>query len=134
VSNYEIRVQSGRVAEAYQLIEQILAAVIGADVGFYLPQLLRLRQDCLARLPPTGRVDTSGVLAAVTRLAKLHNDRLLALHLAAALGGGSRKSSWSHDDLALGELMSALRNLTFGRRRQPRRTLWPRRANGCETN
>jgi class 3 adenylate cyclase/tetratricopeptide (TPR) repeat protein len=94
LSNYfatllaDIRVQSGRLAEAYQLIEQILAAVIGADVGFYLPQLLRLRQDCLARLPPTGPVDTSGVLAAVTRLAKLHNDRLLALHVAAALGGG----------------------------------------------
>jgi class 3 adenylate cyclase/tetratricopeptide (TPR) repeat protein len=95
LSNYfgtllaDIRAQSGRVAEAYQLIEQILAAIKGPDIGFYLPQLLGLRQACLARLPPSASGDTSGALATATRLAKRHSDGLAALQEAAALGAGS---------------------------------------------
>jgi class 3 adenylate cyclase len=81
----DVRVQSGRVAEAYELIEQTLAAVDGPDMGFYLPQLLRLRDDCLGRLSLNSSHDRSDALAAATRLVELHYDRLSALQAVTAL-------------------------------------------------
>lgn len=81
----EIRVQSGRIAEAYQLIEQTLSALKGPNIGFYLPRLLRLRNDCLASLSPQGAADTSASLVTAMPLVKLHNDHLSALKAAIAL-------------------------------------------------
>jgi predicted ATPase len=81
----DVRVQSGRVAEAHQLIEQILAGLDGPDIGFYLPQLLRLRHDCRARLSPNTSDDRSSAIAVAIRLVRLHHDRLSALQVATAL-------------------------------------------------
>ena len=83
----EVRMRSGRVGEAYRLIEVTLAAEDDPDIGFYLGQLLRLREDCLKRLPKNDTADVSGSLATVIRLAKLHEDRMSALKAAVAAEG-----------------------------------------------
>jgi hypothetical protein len=83
----EVRMRSGRVGEAYRLIELTLAAEDDPDIGFYLGQLLRLREDCLKRLPKNDTADVSGSLATVIRLAKLHEDCMSALNAAVAAEG-----------------------------------------------
>jgi predicted ATPase/class 3 adenylate cyclase len=77
-----VRLRADRVAEASTLIDQTLAAVNGPDIGFYLPKLLRLRQECVGRLPSG---DTSDAPAAASRLALLHAERLSALKAATLL-------------------------------------------------
>lgn len=79
----EVRLQAGQVPEAFQLIEQTIPAVSGPDIGFYLPHLLQLRRDCLARLTPPLADDKSGSLATATRFAELYNSNLLTLKAAA---------------------------------------------------
>jgi hypothetical protein len=78
----EVRMRSGRIAEASKLIDQTLLAVDRPDIGFYLPKLLCLRQDCLARLP---RGDAGEAPVAATRLTLLHTERLSLLKAAIAL-------------------------------------------------
>jgi hypothetical protein len=46
----EVRIQAGQIDEAFQLIEQTLPKINGTDIGFYVPHLLQLRRDCLARV------------------------------------------------------------------------------------
>jgi predicted ATPase/class 3 adenylate cyclase len=81
----EVRFQAGRLEEAYQLIEQTFAKVNGPDIGFYLPRLLRLRDQCLARLSRNSSVGELDSSATVIGLTNHYHERLLALKAATAL-------------------------------------------------
>jgi class 3 adenylate cyclase len=77
----EVRLRSGRVADALDLIERTVAAATDPDVGYYIPQLLQLHRECLARL---GRDQDQSQAAAASQLARRYDEQMARLRAAVA--------------------------------------------------
>jgi class 3 adenylate cyclase len=73
------RLAAGRVADALELAEHALTEMAGPDPGFYLPDLLQIRETCRARLGMNG-----ALTPALSHLLRRHADSLAALKSAIA--------------------------------------------------
>ncbi len=79
-----VRLEAGQAARALELVDTILNTVKEPGVGFYLPELQRLRGECLLLLNPPDFDEAVREFEAAIATARLQNAR--AFQLRAAIG------------------------------------------------
>jgi tetratricopeptide (TPR) repeat protein len=82
-----VRLQAGQVARALEPVEAFLAAVREPGVGCFLPEVHRLRAECLLRLDPPRLDEAVRELEVTIAMAKQQQARLFELRAAICLAG-----------------------------------------------
>jgi predicted ATPase len=77
-----VRLEAGQAAQALEPLDIMLKAVKEPGVGLFLPELYRLRAQCLLRLDPSNFEEAAGVLEAAIATAKQQQARTFWLRAA----------------------------------------------------
>ena len=88
-----VRLEAGQAAPAHELLDGVLTTVKEPGVGFYLPQIHRLRGECLLRLDQSNFDDAVREFEAAIAAAKLQQAH--AFQLTAAI---DLSRAWSSVD------------------------------------
>jgi predicted ATPase len=80
----EVSVRAGRVAEVLALLDQALEAVKEPGVGFFLPEIHRLRGECLMLLDARNRDQALRSFGTALEIASRQGAHLLELRAAAS--------------------------------------------------
>ena len=88
-----VRLEAGQAAAALELLDQVLDTVTEPGVGFYLPEIHRLRGECLLRLDQTNFDKAEREFESAIKVAKLQQAHAFQLTAAIALA-----RAWSSAD------------------------------------
>jgi tetratricopeptide (TPR) repeat protein len=78
----EVRAKAGRFADALSLLDEALQGVEAPGVGFYLPEVYRVRGECLLSFDPQDRESALYSLNLAAQIAKQQGARILRLRAA----------------------------------------------------
>ena len=80
-----IRIKAGRIADALAIVETALASAAAPGAGFYVPELHRLRGECLLQLDSSSTEEALRALEAAVDIAKRQNALLFQFRSAVSL-------------------------------------------------
>jgi predicted ATPase len=98
------RLEAGQVAQALEPLDMILRTIKEPGVGFFLPEIYRLRAECLLRLEPANFEEAVREFEAAIATAKQQQARIFWLRAAIGL---SRACSANGSKNGIGQLHEA---------------------------